>query len=97
MLPGISPRFIAAGHRFQRHSAFQIAGAVRHNESTEALALVSQSATSQPQTQRRLPMKTFVLAALLGISSLAGIAAPASADSSFSVHGVFGGNTYGGR
>ncbi|WP_290999196.1 hypothetical protein [Hyphomicrobium sp.] len=42
-------------------------------------------------------MKTFVLAALLGISSLAGIAAPASADSSFSVHGVFGGNTYGGR
>lgn len=42
-------------------------------------------------------MKTFVLAALLGISSLAGIAAPAFADSSLSVHGHFGGNTYGGR
>ena len=41
-------------------------------------------------------MKTFILAALLGLSAIAG-GAPANADSSLSVHGVFGGNTYGGR
>ena len=40
-------------------------------------------------------MKTLILAALLGISAIA--AAPAYADSSLSVHGTFGGNTYGGR
>ena len=32
-------------------------------------------------------MKTFILAALVGISSIAAIGAPAQADSSFKVHG----------
>jgi hypothetical protein len=40
-------------------------------------------------------MKTLILAALLSISAIA--TAPAYADSSLSVHGTFGGNTYGGR
>jgi len=38
-------------------------------------------------------MKTFIIAALLTISSLATLGAPAQADT-FSVHGVFGGNSY---
>ena len=42
-------------------------------------------------------MKTLILAALLSISAIATLAAPAYADSSLSVHGTFGGNTYGGR
>ena len=40
-------------------------------------------------------MKTLILAALLSISAIA--TAPAYADGSLSVHGQFGGNTYGGR
>jgi hypothetical protein len=60
---------------------------VRHNEGTEALALVSQSATSKPKPQpQETTMKTIILAALLSISAIAGVA-PANADSSFRVHG----------
>jgi hypothetical protein len=39
-------------------------------------------------------MKTFIVAALLTIASVATLGAPASADD-FSVHGIFGGNSYG--
>jgi len=39
-------------------------------------------------------MKTIILAALLAVSAIA-TGAPAFADSSLTVHGVFGGNTYG--
>jgi hypothetical protein len=42
-------------------------------------------------------MKAFILAGLLSISAIATIATPANADSSLSVHGQFGGNTYGDR
>jgi hypothetical protein len=42
-------------------------------------------------------MKAFILAGLLSISAIATLGAPAQADSSLSVHGHFGGNTYGGR
>ena len=41
-------------------------------------------------------MKAFILAALLSISAIATVG-PAYADGSLSVHGQFGGNTYGGR
>jgi hypothetical protein len=40
-------------------------------------------------------MKTFIIAALLSISAVATLGAPAFADSSLTVHGVFGGNSYG--
>ncbi len=39
-------------------------------------------------------MKTIILATLLAVSAVATGAAPVLADSSLSVHGVFGGNTY---
>jgi len=38
-------------------------------------------------------MKTLIVAALLTISSIATLGAPAQADT-FTVHGVFGGNSY---
>ena len=41
-------------------------------------------------------MKTMILATLLAVSAVATAgAAPVPADSSLSVHGVFGGNSYG--
>jgi hypothetical protein len=40
-------------------------------------------------------MKTLVIAALLSISAVATLGAPAFADGSLSVHGTFGGNSYG--
>ncbi len=40
-------------------------------------------------------MKTLIVAALLGLSAVATLGAPAQADGSLSVHGVFGGNSYG--
>jgi hypothetical protein len=40
-------------------------------------------------------MKTFIIAALLSISAVATLGAPAHADNTLSVHGVFGGNSYG--
>ena len=40
-------------------------------------------------------MKTIILATLLAISAVATSAAPVLADGSLSVHGNFGGNTYG--
>ncbi len=40
-------------------------------------------------------MKTLILAALLSVSAIATVAGPASADGSLSVHGNFGGNSYG--
>jgi hypothetical protein len=53
---------------------------------TEALARVSQSATSKPKPQpQEATMKTIVLAALLSLSAITG--APANADNSFRVHG----------
>jgi hypothetical protein len=70
-----------------------LGSAVRHNEGTEALALVSQSATSKPQPQETT-MKTFIIAALLSISSIATVGAPAHADT-FAVHGYT--TNYGGR
>jgi len=39
-------------------------------------------------------MKTFILATLLAVSAVA-TGAPAFADGSLSVHGIFGGNSYG--
>jgi hypothetical protein len=39
-------------------------------------------------------MKTFIIAALLTIASVATLGAPAQADT-FSVHGILGGNSYG--
>ena len=39
-------------------------------------------------------MKTLILATLLAVSVVA-TGAPAFADSSLSVHGIFGGNSYG--
>lgn len=42
-------------------------------------------------------MKTLILVALLSIASVATLGASANADSSLSVHGTFGGNTYSGR
>ena len=39
-------------------------------------------------------MKTIILATLLAVSAIA-TGAPAFADSSLAVHGVFGGNSYG--
>ena len=88
-------RFIALVHRFKRNSAFQKRSAVRHNDGTEALALVSQSATSKPKPQlQETTMKTFIIAALLSISSIATIGAPAHADT-FAVHGYT--TNYGGR
>jgi len=39
-------------------------------------------------------MKTLIVAALLSLSAIATLGAPANADT-FSVHGVFGGNSYG--
>ena len=41
-------------------------------------------------------MKTFIIAALFTIASVATLGAPAQADS-FTVHGFNGGNSYGGR
>ena len=40
-------------------------------------------------------MKTIILATLLAFSAVATGTAPAFADGSLSVHGTFGGNTYG--
>jgi len=40
-------------------------------------------------------MKTMILATLLAVSAVATGAAPVLADGSLSVHGIFGGNTYG--
>jgi hypothetical protein len=40
-------------------------------------------------------MKTFIVAALLSIAAVATLGAPANADGSLSVHGTFGGNSYG--
>jgi hypothetical protein len=40
-------------------------------------------------------MNTFIVAALLGLSAIATLSVPASADNSLTVHGVFGGNSYG--
>ena len=40
-------------------------------------------------------MKTIILASLLAVSAVATGTAPAFADSSLTVHGVFGGNSYG--
>jgi hypothetical protein len=40
-------------------------------------------------------MKTIILATLLAVSAVATGTAPAFADSSLTVHGVFGGNNYG--
>jgi hypothetical protein len=41
-------------------------------------------------------MKTLIVAALLGLSAVATLGVPAYADT-FTVHGVFGGNSYGSR
>ena len=40
-------------------------------------------------------MKTIILATLLAVSAVGTTAAPVLADGSLSVHGVFGGNSYG--
>ncbi len=40
-------------------------------------------------------MKTIILATLLAVSAIATGTVPALADGSLSVHGVFGGNSYG--
>ena len=40
-------------------------------------------------------MRTIILAALLAVSAVASGTAPAFADGSLSVHGIFGGNSYG--
>jgi hypothetical protein len=40
-------------------------------------------------------MKTIILATLLAVSAVATGAAPVLADNSLTVHGIFGGNSYG--
>ena len=45
--------------------------------------------------RRPIWMKTIILATLLAFSAVATGTAPAFADGSLSVHGTFGGNTYG--
>jgi len=40
-------------------------------------------------------MRTIILAALFAVSAVASGTAPAFADGGLSVHGIFGGNSYG--
>ena len=59
-----------------------------------ALSKTMQSNARKPN-RRRTTMKTIILATLLALSAVTTGTAPAFADGSLSVHGNFGGNSYG--